>query len=188
MIQEKYDEDSLTEDQAKLILKHYSTDENAYNLVLGHSLRVMKIAVDFAVQVADVNINLIKTGCILHDIGRFKFPPRTNDGILHGVMGAKTLLKLGLKKHADIALRHIGVGITEADIHFQGLPLPLQDYNPRTKEEIIICYADNLDHKGIIRDENYVVERFVKELGEEYRQRVKDFHKKVHALIKKSKD
>jgi uncharacterized protein len=185
MVEEKYSENSLTEKQAKLILKKYALDENSYEMVLGHSLRVMKIAVDFALKVPDVNINLVKTGCILHDIGRFKFPPRTENGILHGVVGAKILSGLGLEKHANIALRHIGVGITKEDIKVQGLPLPLQDYRPKTKEEIIICYADNMDHKGLIRDEDYVVERFVKELGEEYRKRVIDFHKKVHSLILK---
>ena len=122
-------------------------------------------------------------GALLHDIGRFKYPPGTKDAILHGVEGGKILRELGYEIYARICERHIGVGITKEDILAQGLPLPLKDYVPETKEEIIIAYADNLDSPGI-KDERDVEERFAREIGESYRERVRQFHKKVHSILK----
>jgi uncharacterized protein len=180
------DEAKLDLEQAKLLLKEYAPDSISYDKVLGHSLRVMNIALKVAKCVDGIDLDLIKSGCILHDIGRLQFPPRTKDGILHGVEGEKILLKYGLKKHASIAARHIGVGIRPEDIKSQGLPLPIRDYTPKTREEMIICYADNLDHKGLERNEEYVIERFVSELGEEYRKRVIEFHKEIHKLMSKN--
>ncbi|MGM5488297.1 MAG: HDIG domain-containing metalloprotein, partial [Nanobdellota archaeon] len=145
------------------------------------SKTVQRIALKTAQSIPGINKELIATGALLHDIGRFQAPPKTADSIKHGIYGAQILHKEGLPEHARIAERHIGIGITKQDIEQQLLPLPPKDFVPETKEELVITYADNLDHDGE-KDESYVEERFAQELGEEYRQKVKAFHQRVHKL------
>ena len=48
----------------------------------------------------------------------------------------------GFSRHALVCERHIGVGLTVADIDAQKLPLPRRDMVPRTLEEQIVAYAD----------------------------------------------
>ena len=82
---------------------------------------------------------------------------------------------------------HIGIGIRKQDIEEQSLPLPLKDYIPEKKEEKIIAYADNLVKGNRIMDEEYVIERFRKELGDEFAKRVEKFHEEIHEMRKKSR-
>jgi uncharacterized protein len=134
-----------------------------------------------------VDIEFLKTASLLHDIGRFFYPPGSKDPIKHGIEGARILREEGLPRHAKVCETHIGIGITKEDIISQSLPLPLKDYVPETIEEILIAYADNLDSPGI-KDEIDVEERFAREVGEEYRKKVKEFHKKVHRILKNIKE
>jgi uncharacterized protein len=56
-----------------------------------------------------------------------------------------------MKGHAKLALvceRHIGAGISTADIRQQHLPLPNRDMIPISIEEQIICYADKFFSKN----------------------------------------
>ncbi len=174
----------ITEKEAIKLLKKYSRSEKTYNIFLDHSKKVRDIALRSAKKVKGIDMNLVKTGALLHDIGRLKQGLRPKEKIKHGIIGSEILRKEGLPKHALIAERHIGIGITKEDIKKQGLNLPQKDYVPRSKEEIIVAYADNLEHFGE-QDEKFVEERFARELGEEYRKRVKEFHKKVHDILKK---
>ena len=64
-----------------------------------------------------------------------------------GTWGAEILRKEGMPKHADVAARHTGTGITMEQIMREQLPIPLQDYTPRTLEERLICYADKFYSK-----------------------------------------
>ena len=85
---------------------------------------------------------------MLHDIGIVKIDAPDIDChgklpyICHGVEGAKILRREGLPEHALVAERHIGVGITAAEIIKNKLPLPEVDYIPASLEEQIITYAD----------------------------------------------
>ncbi len=171
----------ISEQQAIDLLKKYAPDKETFNLVYNHSNNVRKIALRTAEDIPGVDKNLIATGALLHDIGRFQAPPRTKESITHGIKGADILKKEGLNAHARIAERHIGIGISKKDIETQKLPLPRKDFLPETKEELIITYADNLDHRGE-QDEQYVEERFTREIGKEYSEKVKEFHKRIHAL------
>ena len=54
----------------------------------------------------------------------------------------------GLPKHARVAERHTGTGLTKETIQRQGLPLPLHDFSPITIEEQIVCYADKFFSKS----------------------------------------
>jgi uncharacterized protein len=172
----------LTDEKALDLLKKYAPDDRVYNLVKNHSMNVRNIALDFAKEIKGIDLDFISTASLLHDIGRFEHPPKSKDSILHGIKGYDILIKEGLPKHAQVAKVHIGIGIRKDDIITQGLNLPLEDMTPKTKEEMIITYADNLDHSGVKQTEEWVEERFAKEISEEYRLRVKDFHKKIHLI------
>ncbi len=179
--------ESITESEAIEILRKHAPSEEVFSKVLAHSLRVRDIVANLVKGCKNIDIEFLKTASILHDIGRFRYPPGNIDSIKHGIYGAEILRKYGLLKHARVCETHIGVGILKEDIISQGLPLPLKDFIPQTPEEILISYVDNLDSPGI-RDEKDVEERFAREVGEGYRKRVRLFHKKVHEMIKQLKN
>lgn len=96
----------------------------------------------------------IAEAALLHDIGIFK----TNAArigchgrapyVCHGVIGRQILEQHGLMRHALVCERHVGVGLTTADILSQHLPLPLREMAPVSIEEILICYADKFYSKS----------------------------------------
>lgn len=174
----------LSEKEAIELLKKYAPTKEAFEKVLTHSKKVRDIALSLTKHLNDFDKDLLNIGALLHDIGRFKYPPGSKDSILHGVEGGRILRDLGYDQYARICETHIGVGITKEDILAQRLPLPLKDYIPKTKEEIIIAYADNLDSPGI-EDEMDVEERFAREVGELYREKVRKFHEKVHQILQR---
>lgn len=176
----------LTETQAKNILKKYAPDSKLFQVVLQHGKAVQRVALSIAKAVKKrghkVDLDLIKTASLLHDIGRFSCPPKTESSIKHGIAGAKILRKEGLPKHAKIAETHLGAGITKEEIIKQKLSLPKKDCLPKTIEEKIIAYADNLvfgDRLGTISE---VVERFRKEFPYSARQRLIKLHNEIEKL------
>lgn len=176
----------LTEEQAEELLKKYASDSRTFQLVLQHSKAVQRAALSVAGDVQKqgrkVNLSLIKTGCLLHDIGRFACPPDTKLSIKHGIVGAEILRKEKLPQHAKIAETHIGSGITKKEIVQQKLPLPKKDFLPKTIEEKIIAYVDKIvfgDRLGTISE---VVERFKKELPYSALQRLFKLHNEIEKL------
>jgi len=63
-------------------------------------------------------------------------------------MGREILEKEGLPKHGLVCERHIGVGISKAEIISQNLPLPARDMLLLSHEEKIICLADKFFGKS----------------------------------------
>ncbi|MGE4558101.1 MAG: HD domain-containing protein [Desulfovibrionaceae bacterium] len=94
------------------------------------------------------SVEFIKEAGLLHDIGvvRVNEPRLGCTGaapyMQHGILGGEILKAEGLPRHGLAAERHIGVGLTRADIEAGSLPLPAQDYIPETVEEKIIAWAD----------------------------------------------
>lgn len=90
----------------------------------------------------------IEEAAMLHDIGIVKVkrydPAATSDlpYICHAPAGREMLEQEGLLKHALVAERHIGVGISKEEIVTQQFPLPHRDLIPETIEEKIISWAD----------------------------------------------
>jgi len=86
-----------------------------------------------------LDINLVISGALLHDIGRSK-----THGIKHAIIGVKILQDRGCKDLALMSIieRHIGAGITKEEALKLGLPI--KDYTPITLEEKIVSAADNL--------------------------------------------
>ncbi|MEA3230018.1 MAG: HDIG domain-containing protein [archaeon] len=130
-----------------------------------------------------VDMKFLRTACILHDIGY----ATAKEKIKHGVCGARCLRSLDLEKYANAAERHIGIGISAKDSF--NLGLGAKDYVPKTIEEIILSYADNLDFFDkrtrihTIRGSDAVCERFGKELGKEYKRKTEKFNKKIEDMV-----
>ncbi len=90
----------------------------------------------------------IEEAAMLHDIGivATDAPGIGCTGTLpylaHGIEGRKILEQAGLPRHALVAERHLGVGITKKEIAENNFPLPQRDMMPTCVEERIICWAD----------------------------------------------
>jgi uncharacterized protein len=112
----------------------------------------------------EADLPFIEEAALLHDIGvcRVHAPKLNCFGsspyICHGIIGRDILVAEGLPQHALVCERHIGVGLTAADVTGQKLPLPARDMSPATVNERIIALADlffskkqgELDHEKSI--------------------------------------
>ncbi|MFQ5475191.1 MAG: HD domain-containing protein [Candidatus Nanoarchaeia archaeon] len=176
----------MDEKKALGILKKYAPDVRAYRIILRHSRAVQCYAVWLARRVGKnrVDIEFVSNAALLHDIGRYWYPPGKNSD-LHGVKGAAVLKKEGLLAYALVCERHLGVGITRADIKKQNLRLPLKDYVPKTIEEKIVSYADLRMKYDKIVPIQQVARRFEKEIGYGMGQRVLRMHKEIQKLYKR---
>ncbi len=151
-----------------------------------HSIIVHDLALFLARKIMEkghkADLKLLGTACILHDIGY----ATTKESIKHGVESARVLRDEGLEREARAAECHIGIGITPEDA--EKLGLGYNDYMPKTIEEKILCYADNLDFfdrktkKHTIKDSKAVEERFGKELGDKYRRRTEEFNRIIEDM------
>ncbi len=128
------------------------------------------------------DLEFIKEAAMLHDIGIFQTnAPKIEcygkkPYICHGYLGRETLEKEGLKKHALVCERHIGVGITKEEIERENLPLPKREMVPISIEEKIICFADKFFSKreGALSKEESA-EDIKKELSMFGKKKVKKF-------------
>lgn len=144
-------------DAFAIIQKYYEAGSLAEKILSEHSTRVMEKALNLAQRLTFMNpdMTFIREAALLHDIGIFlTYAPNLGcfgdrDYICHGYLGRKLLEEEGLPLHGLVCERHIGVGITEADIEKQNLPLPKRDMQPITLEEKIICYADKFYSKKL---------------------------------------
>lgn len=140
----------------EIIDKYYEGQNELKNLLLLHSHQVADkaLAVVDAHPEIEVDREFVYEAAMLHDIGivRTDAPGIGCHGtypyICHGMLGAEILRAEGLPRHARVAERHTGTGLTEATIKAQGLPLPPKDYSPETMEEQIICFADKFFSKS----------------------------------------
>ncbi len=106
--------------------------------VIRHEMAVSRKAMKMAHSVIDlpVNLELVKIGALVHDIGRcvsHKFD--------HGIIGADIIRQMGFPESlARIAECHILAGLTAEEAESYGLPK--KEYLPMTIEEKIVCLAD----------------------------------------------
>jgi uncharacterized protein len=135
---------------AVALLEKYFIDNAARLIVLEHSRLVAAKALSAAVNLKtrDIDRHFLEEAALLHDIGvcRTASPGIGCHGsepyIRHGIIGREILESEGFPRHALVCERHIGVGLTVADIRAQSLPLPEREMAPVTLEEQIICFAD----------------------------------------------
>jgi uncharacterized protein len=132
--------------------------------VIAHCRAVSRTAVSLAAQVKQVNVDreLVRQGGLFHDIGR----ARSHD-IHHALAGVTIGRDLGFSEPLlAIIERHIGAGITAAEA--ERLGLPRKDYLPRTPEEKIVSYADNLTKGSEPMLFEQAVDRFREILGPDH--------------------
>jgi uncharacterized protein len=140
----------------KLIEKYYHPGSLRHKIYLPHCIAVKDLALKIAKAHPELGADLVnlELGAMLHDIGIFltDAPDIGCYGslpyIAHGFKGRELLEKEGLPEIAAVCERHIGVGITIADIEERNLPIPKRDMTPQTIEEKIICYADKFFSKS----------------------------------------
>lgn len=139
----------------ELIHKYCSGNPKLEEVLLSHSTDVAQKALSVAEKHPELLLdkNFLYEAAMLHDIGIVYVDAPAihcrgeNPYIQHGILGAQILRQEGYPKHARVAERHTGTGLTREEIEKQSLPLPLGDYVPETVEEEIICYADKFFSK-----------------------------------------
>jgi uncharacterized protein len=130
--------------------------------LIEHSFAVCRKAVKLSSNFDFIDLELVKTGAILHDIGRCK-----SNRIDHAIVGSKILKKIGFSDEiSNIALRHIGAGIPKEEAIELGLPP--EDYIPVTLEEKVVAHADNLVHWNSEVDIDFVIKKWEEKLGENH--------------------
>lgn len=142
-------------DAEAIIFEIYQRGSLLANLLVDHSCRVRDKALAVAEALSDESIDLdyIATASLLHDIGIIQTAAPSihchgsQPYVCHGIIGRRMIEAYGLDTLGRICERHIGTGITVADIQRQKLPLPLRDMVPVTLEETIVCYADKFFSK-----------------------------------------
>ncbi|MBR1426690.1 MAG: HDIG domain-containing protein [Paludibacteraceae bacterium] len=143
-----------------LIDKYYSDNPALREVLVRHSEQVR----DMALSIVDrhpewvaqglVDRQFVEEAAMLHDIGIYACDaPKihchgTHRYIEHGYLGAELLRGEGLPKHALVAERHTGSGISLEQVLREELPIPPRDYCPQSLEEKIICYADKFFSKS----------------------------------------
>ena len=147
-----------------VIDKYYSNNPPLKSLLLLHSTLVVRKAL----YIVDAHPELgadrsfVEEAAMLHDIGIFltNAEPIHCFGkyhyLCHGYLGADLLRKEGLPRHALVAERHTGTGLTLKQILERDLPLPHRDMVPVSIEEKIVCFADKFFSKTRPEEEKTV--------------------------------
>lgn len=124
--------------------------------VIEHSNTVYERTKDITSHYDNVDLDLIKAGAKLHDVGR----TITND-IKHAYIGADLLRQLNVDERiCKITERHIGAGISSKEAEKMGLPK--RNYIPETLEEKIVAHADNLVHGVEKVNLDFVIKKWTK--------------------------
>jgi uncharacterized protein len=140
-----------------LLEKYYPPGDPAREILFAHSRAVSAKALAVARHLAHsetIDLSFVEEAALLHDIGiRFVQAPAIGchgnlPYLAHGYKGRELLEAEGWPRHALVCERHIGVGLTAAEIVARQLPLPARDMIPQTLEEMVITYADLFFSKG----------------------------------------
>lgn len=127
---------------------------NCSDYIIDHCKVVYERSKDITKFYDNVDLDLIKAGCMLHDVGR-----TITNGIEHAYLGADLLRDLEVdEKICLITERHIGAGITPDEA--KALGLPDRNYIPETIEEKIVAHSDNLVHGVTKVDLDFVIEKW----------------------------
>ena len=139
----------------RVIDKYYSDNPPLKDLLILHSRLVADKALKVAAVHPELNLDtqFIEEAAMLHDIGIFltDAAPIHCFGryhyVCHGYLGAELLRGEGLPRHALVAERHTGTGLTLKQILERDLPVPHRDMIPLSSEEKVICFADKFFSK-----------------------------------------
>ncbi len=149
--------------------------------VVRHILAVEKLASEIAREISEnghnIDTKLVEIGALLHDIGRSQ-----THGITHGVKGGGILRSLGLEKYVPFAENHLGAGIPADEA--KELGLPDRDFVPKTLEEKVVTYADNLVAGNRVTSYEKAFEDFKRKIGAKRSalERFEKLHKEIQVL------
>jgi uncharacterized protein len=134
-----------TDAEIRALHREYAPTPEAFEVVFEHCQLVCSVASQFFAGRA-VDTDLVRAGALLHDIGVYRL--ESSAYVRHGVLGHELLASLGFPVEiCRFASCHTGVGITRDDVVRQALPIPVDDYLPRTPEEELVLYADKFHSK-----------------------------------------
>lgn len=147
-----------------VIDKYYSDNPPLKSLLLLHSTLVARKALAIVDSHSELGADrgFVEEAAMLHDIGIFltDAAPIHCFGkfhyLCHGYLGADLLRGEGLPRHALVAERHTGTGLTLKQILERDLPLPHRDMVPVSIEEKIVCFADKFFSKTRPEEEKTV--------------------------------
>ena len=143
-------------DSIDTLAKFYDRRSKAFEILVEHGRQVAQKARSAAEKVAHLqpDLEFIRNAAMLHDIGILHTDSPgfgclgQKPYICHGFLGRALLDGVGLPEYGLVCERHVGVGISRADIKSFNLPLPERDMLPVSIEEQIICYADKFFSKN----------------------------------------
>jgi uncharacterized protein len=167
----------LSREQALRFLR----ESGCKNNVIRHCIAVADLAVEIAEDCKakgfNVDLRLVETGALLHDIGR----SRTHS-VHHAVRGAEIAESFGVPKQViSIIKRHVGGGITSTEAKRLGWPKDV--YIPETLEEKIVSYADKLIEGSRRVPIERTIENFSEMLPPSAVDRIRKLHTEMVALI-----
>lgn len=142
-------------DPIAILGQYYSEGREARHILIAHSEDVARLALEIVDAHPELGADrlFVEQAAILHDIGIYLTDAPGIDChgaepyIRHGYLGAELLRSLGLPRHAHVAERHTGAGLTMEEIRERGIDLPEGIYVPMSVEERIVCYADKFFSK-----------------------------------------
>lgn len=149
--------------------------------VVKHCEAVADLAVEIAKACvengAEVDLELVEIGAILHDIGRAK-----THSVHHAIVGVEIAESLNLPPPLiSIIKRHVGGGITKQEAKRLGWPRDL--YIPQTIEEKIVSYADKMIEGSRRVPVERTIEKFSKELQPSAIARIRRLHREMLAYM-----
>lgn len=176
----------LDEEKARELLKTFKVPKE----VIEHSETVHETCMNLVDMLREnkphlrINRRLVSVGSLLHDVGRSK-----THGIEHGLASAEIIRGLNVNGNSDfekvalICERHVGAGIDKKEAEKFGLPP--KDYIPKTIEEKIIAYCDNMVDGDVIRDSKWAAIRFEEAFGRksDIAKRVRDLNRFFSDLL-----
>lgn len=149
--------------------------------VIVHCCTVWAMAEAIAEKI-DCDIDLVRAGAFLHDIGR-----SVDHSINHAVIGSSIAREMNLPDEiVEIVKRHIGAGLDEEDAEEMGLPI--DDYIPRTIEQKIVAHADNLVSDNKFVTHRHSVDKLMAKGSEKGARRIENLHRELSDLYGKDLD
>ncbi len=130
--------------------KKYAPNQKVFDLVYGHCQIVAEIALWCSGNLnIKIDNNLLETAALLHDVGSYAFFNEAGQNInsrlypQHAILGAKILEDEGVNQTiSSIVATHVLLGLSKQEIIDKPWYLPEHDYQPKTIEGELLCYAD----------------------------------------------
>lgn len=143
-----------SEEEALALHRKYGSNQK----IVAHCVLVAEVAETLAQELhrrgKKVDLQAVKAGGLLHDIGR----NRTH-AVRHGLEGSEVLKAEGVDEGViNIVRRHVGAGLSREEA--KSLGLPDLDYIPQSTEEVVVCFADKMVDSETVRPFEEEVRRF----------------------------